>query len=99
MVSDSWEMSQTLWGDAVLCQDHGEIKMKAQMSIFLVIRMLFVIGLTRIQDGGKISTGCHYNVALFQMSNKDNLSACQLLLSHIFVIFKSRNIHTVVLNF
>ena len=91
MVSDSWETSQTLWGDAVLCQDHHEIKMKAQMSIFSVIHMFFVVGLTRIQDGGEISIGSHYNMALFLMSNKDNLSACQLLLSRIFIIFKSRN--------
>ena len=32
--------------------------------------MLFVIGLTRIQDGGKIPIGSHYNVALFQMSSR-----------------------------
>ena len=61
------------------------------MSIFSVICMLFVIGLARIQDGGKIPTGSHYNVALFQTSNKDNLSTCQLLLHYIFIIFKSRN--------
>ena len=67
MVSDSWEISKTLCGDAVLCQDHCEIKMKAQMSIFLIIHMLFVMGLSRIQDGGEISIGSHYNMALFQM--------------------------------
>ena len=65
--------------------------MKAQMSIFSIIHMLFAIDLSRIQDGGKIPTGSHYNVALFQMSNKDILSACQLLWSYIFIVFKSRN--------
>ena len=66
MVSDSWETSQTLRGDAVLCQDHHEIKMKDQMSIFSIICMLFVIGLTRIQDGGKIpiSSHCKYSIQL-----------------------------------
>ena len=90
MVSDSWDTSQTLCRGADLCQDHREIKMKAQMSIFSIIHMLFVIGLSRIQDGGVIPIGSHYNVALFQTSNKDILSACQLLWSYIFVFPSQR---------
>ena len=62
MVSDGWEMSQTLSGDAVLCQDQHEIKMEAQMSIFPDIHMLFVTSLVRDQDGGQIPTGSHCNV-------------------------------------
>ena len=35
MVSDSWETAQNLQEGAVLCQDQCELKMEAQMSIFL----------------------------------------------------------------
>ena len=31
MVSESWEMAQNLQGDAVLCQDLQEFKMKAHV--------------------------------------------------------------------
>ena len=55
----------------VLCQEQCDNNMEAQMSNILVIRMLFVTGLVRIQDGGKIPIGSHYNVANFQMQIKD----------------------------
>ena len=41
MVSESWETAQNLQGGAVLCQDQHELKMEAQMSIFLDICMHF----------------------------------------------------------
>ena len=56
MVSDSWETAQNWYICAVICQDQQEIKMEAQMSIFPVIRMHFVTGLAKNQDGGEIPT-------------------------------------------
>ena len=59
MMSDSWEMAQNWYKHAVICQDQPELKMQAQMSIFSDICMLFDLGQTRKQDGGKISIGSH----------------------------------------
>ena len=59
MVSDSWDMAQNLQGDAVLCQDQCELKLEAQISIFFNPRMIFELGLTKIQDGDEIPIGSH----------------------------------------
>ena len=59
MVSDSWEMAQTSQGDALIRQDqHGTI-MEVQMSITLALRIIFGVGLTKKQHGGKIPIGSH----------------------------------------
>ena len=89
MVSEGWETSTNWWEDAVLCQEQFENKMEAQMSNILIIHMLFTTGLTKIQDGGEIPTGNHYNMVTFQTQVRSGLSACSPFLSHIFINYKS----------
>ena len=91
MVSEGWEMATNWWEDAVLHQEQCDNNVEAQMSNISVIHMLFILGLARIQDGGKIPTGSHYIVVTFQMQIKDSLSSCRLLLSYIYIIYKSKN--------
>ena len=40
MVSDSWEMTQILQGDAVICQEQCGTKMEVQISVVSAIHML-----------------------------------------------------------
>ena len=40
MVSDSWETTQILQGDAVICQDQHGTKMEVQVSVVSPICML-----------------------------------------------------------
>ena len=40
MVSDSWETTQILPGDAVICQDQRGTKMEVQISVVSTIYML-----------------------------------------------------------
>ena len=87
MVTESWEMAQNLQGDAVLCQDQRELKMKAQMSIFFNLHMTFEPGLTQIQDGGKIPIGSHLTFSLFLM----NFRCMPALMIYIIIDFKSDN--------
>ena len=61
MVSDSWETAQNLSHDVVVCQDHQEIKMEAEMSIFLDIHMHFEPGLVKKQHGREIPIGSHWS--------------------------------------
>ena len=40
MISDSWEMSPNLQGDAVICQDQHGTNMEGQISVISILCMI-----------------------------------------------------------